>query len=289
MTVVVATAGMLLSAGSADAAHTGGLVYPPGLLESLPDVSNNAGGVSGDSVACPSSHPHPTGGGVLIEGVDSLLGLEVHATSPTLLNDGWKIRANNSSGADAQMTIFAICATGQYLYPSVTKSVAAGHVRGAKVTCPAGTNVVGGGIIAVGGDHHVEVASSEPADGPDADHKPDDAWFGIANNGMARAIHMQVHAVCARRGRYTVVAGTRTLLPTDDIATSAVLCPAGTRVTGGGTAIEGASTDLEVHDGFPIDGSDTDTTRDDGWQGTAYNDGATSSAHMRVYAICKHV
>ena len=62
--VVVATAGVLLATGSADAAHTGGLVYPPGLLESVPDVSNNGDGVTGDSVACPGSHPHPTGGGV---------------------------------------------------------------------------------------------------------------------------------------------------------------------------------------------------------------------------------
>ena len=100
---------------------------------------------------------------------------------------------------------------------------------------------------------------------------------------------MQVHAVCAKHGRYTVVAGTRTALPSDDLATSVVLCPTGTRVTGGGTAIDGASTDLEVHDGFPIDGSDADTTRDDGWQGTAYNDGTGSTSHMKVFAICKRV
>ena len=137
----------LLAAGSADAAHTGGLVYPPACLEPVLDVSNNGDGVTGDSVACPKSHPHPTGGGVLIEGSDPKLDLEVHTTSPTLFNDGWKVQANNSSGADAQMTIYAICATGDFVYRSVTLSVAAGHVKGAKVTCPAGTKVVGGGVV----------------------------------------------------------------------------------------------------------------------------------------------
>ena len=197
--------------------------------------------------------------------------------------------ANNSSGTDAQMTIYAICASGQYVYPHKTVSVAPGHTNAAKVSRPAGTKVVGGGVVGIGGDHSVEVGSSEPADGHDANHKIDDAWFGVANNGTNASIHMEVDAVCAKHGQYTVIAGPRTALPNNAIATSAVACPHGTRVTGGGTDVTGGTTDSEVHDGFPIDGSDADTIRDDGWQSTAYNDNSGSLQHMKTFAICKTV
>ena len=59
----------------------------------------------------------------------------------------------------------------------------AGDVNFAKARCPAGTKVTGGGLRTIGGDHSVEVSSSVPADGRDSDHKPNDAWFGVATNG----------------------------------------------------------------------------------------------------------
>lgn len=284
--VLVATGGMLAGVDTAAAAGTGGLSYPPRLLQALPDASENGDGVTGGSDGCPQSHPHPVGGGVNLQGPDPDLDLEVHATGPA--GNAWRVQANNSSGSDAQMTIYAICATGQYVYPHQTVSIAPGHTNAAKVSCPAGTKVVGGGVAIIGGDHTAEVGSSEPADGPDANHKIDDAWFGTAGAG-ADSLSMKVEAVCAKHGSYVVKVGTRTPLPDNDVAISVVLCPAGTRVTGGGVDIDGASTDLELHDGFPIDGSDVDGLPDDGWQSTVYNDGSGELHHMKTFAICKRV
>lgn len=287
MAALVATSGMLVTIGTATAAGSGGLSYPPGLLQPLPDDSATGDGVTAGSVVCPSGHPHPVGGGVKIEGSDPDLDLEVHATAPS--GNKWRALANNNSGSDAQMTIYAICAIGDYTYPHKTVNIASGHTNAAKVSCPVGRKVVGGGVSINGGNHSDEVTSSEPADGHDVNHKIDDAWFGSAGAGGAAAVTMTVTAVCAKHGTYVVKVGTRTNLVNNGLATSVVLCPSGTRVTGGGTDIDGASTDLELHDGFPIDGSDTDGLPDDGWQSTAYNDGSGQLHHMKTFAICKLV
>jgi hypothetical protein len=289
LATLVASTGALVATDGAALAATGGLSYPPALLTSVPDAGDTGDGVTSGEVNCPSGHPNPTGGGVDIAGSDPHLDLETKSSAPSVLHNGWDVQANNSSGTDAQMTVFAICTSTHLVYIHKTASIPAGGTRSAKAKCPAGTKVVGGGVSTVGGDHSVEVNSSEPADGNDADHKPDDAWFGTAGNGLGAALTMEVDAVCTSHGHYTVVVGPRTTLPNKSIATSAVACPHGTRVTGGGTEIDRPSTDLEVHDGFPIDGSDADTTRDDGWQSTAYNDGSGSVAHMKTFAICKKV
>ncbi len=119
--------------------------------------------------------------------------------------------------------------------------------------------------------------------------KIDDAWFGIAGNGSTAPVTMTVTAVCAKHGTYVVKVGTRTAVPDGTSATTTVRWPSGTRVTGGGIDIDGADTHLELHDGFPIDGSDADIFPDDGWQGTAYNDGSGQVHHMKTFAICKQV
>ena len=79
------------------------------------------------------------------------------------------------------------------------------------------------------------------------------------------------------------------MLPSDTVATSVVVCPHGTRVTGGGTDIDGGTPDFEVHEGYPVDQGDADTIPDDGWQSTAYNDGSGVTRHMKTFAICKSV
>jgi hypothetical protein len=188
------------------------------------------------------------------------------------------------------MVIWAICATGatdDFKYPHKTVNIASGHTNHAKVSCPAGYKVTGGGVAINGGNHSDEVTSSEPADGKDADHKINDAWFGIAGDGGPGPVTMTVTAVCALHGTYVVKAGPSTNLVNNGAALSVVLCPSGTIAVGGGADIDGASTDLELHDTFPFDGNDADTTPDDGWQSEAYNDQSGHLHHMKTFAICK--
>jgi hypothetical protein len=190
------------------------------------------------------------------------------------------------------MVIFAICANGataDFAYPHKTVHIASDHTNFAKVSCPTGMKVTGGGVAINGGNHSDEVTSSEPADGNDADHKINDGWFGSAGDGGPGPVTMTVTAVCARHGSYVVKAGTAKSLPNNGAATQTVMCPTGSIVVGGGTHIDGQSTDLELHDGFPVDGADADTTPEDGWQSTAYNDGSGALHHMKTFAICKRV
>ncbi len=287
---LVVAAGMMLATGGVASAASGGLSYPPRFTKGLPDDSATGDGVTSGSVLCPNGHPHVVGGGVDIEGADPNLDLEVKSTSPSSTSGGgWSISANNSSGSAAQMTIYAICATGDYTYATRTVTIPAGDTNAAKARCPAGRKVIGGGVATHPGDHSVEVFISRPADGSDANSRLDDAWYGAAGNGTDSAVSMRVFAVCAKHGTYTVKVGPSVTVLDFDSATSTVKCPSGTRVTGGGASIDGASTDVELHDSFPIDGPDDDAFADDGWQSTMYNDLSGHTRHMRTYAICKHV
>jgi hypothetical protein len=252
----------------------------------VPDASVNGSGVTFGVLLCPDDHKHSTGGGAALSGTDPNLDLELHSTYP--LGDlQWNIDANNSSGNPAQMTMYAVCSKANFQYPRVKVDVKPGSSRVAHVACPAGTKVVGGGVLMDGGDHSVEVGSSEPSDGPDSNSKPDDAWSGTGNNGTAGTIQMRVGAVCTSHGSYKVVESARTPLPDAAAATAEALCPTGTRVTGGGVDIRGVDPSLEVQSSFPIDTGDIGFEPDNGWSGTAYNDDSGQPDHMSTFAICQ--
>jgi hypothetical protein len=279
----------LLNSLGASAATTGGnLTYPTAHTQSLPDDSGTAAGVTSDEVGCPSGFPNPVGGGIRIDGSDPALDLEVHASAPT--TSGWRVAGNNNSGSTAQMTTFAICAKGTYLTPHSTVTIKPGFSKTLKVSCPAGTQVIGGGVSIVGGDHADEVRASEPADGNDADHAIGDAWFGAAGNGGATRVHMTVRAICdGSSATYTIKWHAPVLLTTNHKNSSQVMCPAGSRVVGGGADITGANTNMEIHDMYPIDGSDADSLPDNGFKATGYNDGDPGTRQLITFVICKVV
>jgi len=74
-------------------------------------------------------------------------------------------------------------------------------------------------------------------------------------------------------------------LPTGAVVGRSALCPAKTRVTGGGVQTSGSDKDIEVVSTFPIDGADRGATPDDGWFGRASNDSG-SEEEVTVFAIC---
>ena len=279
----------LLGSAGASAATTGGnLTYPAPHTQALPDDSGTAAGVTGDDVGCPTDFPNPVGGGIRIDGSDPGLDLEVHASAPTAT--GWHVEGNNNTGSTAQMTTFAVCAKGTYFYPHQTVTIKPGHAKSLKVSCPAGTNVIGGGVTIVGGDHADEVSASEPADGNDADHAIGDAWYGAAGDGSSVKVHMTVQAICdGSTASYKIKWHAPVLLLTNHKNSSQVNCPAGTRVVGGGADIDGLNTDMEIHDMYPVDGSDADSIPDNGFKATGYNDGDPATRHLITFVICKVV
>lgn len=270
---------VILAVGSALGA--GGLRYP----SRQRNVSSAEPGRTNATAKCPAAKPHPTGGGVEVDGDESQLDLEVGSTLPTRHHNGWRGGANNSSPSNAQMTTTAICGHGAYVYKTVKRKLAVGKAVQKKALCPAGTKVVGGGVGA-SGDHGVEVGASEPSDGGDHDSKADDAWLGRESNSSSKRTVMKVTAVCAKRGKFAYVRGPATALLNHTQGTVSVSCPASTQVTGGGIDVSGKSTNIEVGDTFPTDDGDPGTTPDNGWSATGNNDGSGATRGMRAFAIC---
>ena len=270
---------VILAAGAALAA--GGLSYPA----KQKSVSSAEPGRTAESVNCPAAKPHVTGGGVEVAGDESGLELEVGSTLPKSKHNGWRGGANNSSLSDAQMTTTAICAKGKMVYRSAKKAVAVGKAEQAKAKCPAGTNVVGGGVGAPG-DHGVEVGATEPSDGGDRDSKADDAWLGRESNSSSAKTRMTVTAVCATRGKFAYVRGPAKSVHNNTQVSASVSCSGSQQVTGGGVDVTGKSTDVEVADTFPRDDGDPGTKPDNGWRAGANNDGSGRTRSMRVFAIC---
>jgi hypothetical protein len=279
----------LLGSGAASAATVGGnLAYPATHTQSLPDNSSTGSGVTSDAVACPSDVPNAVGGGIRIDGSDPGLDLEIHASAPAA--GGWSVAGNNNTGANAQMTTFAVCAKGTYLYEHATVKIRPGRSKSLKVSCPAGTQVIGGGVSIIGGDHASEVSASEPADGADADHGIGDAWYGAAGNGSSTTAKLKVQAICdGSTATYKIKWHTPVALTTNHKNSAQVMCPAGTRVVGGGADIDALNTDAEIHDMYPIDSSDADSIPDNGFTATGYNDGDPATRHLITFAICKFV
>ena len=270
--------------GTAAGAGSGGLEYLT-KSKSVPSTDSR----EFDAVFCPHGQSQIIGGGVEITGDNSDLGLEVGSTSPTRGGDpgSWFAEAINSSASPAQMTVTAICARGRFAYQRRERLVAAGGQDQLKAPCPAGTKVTGGGVITATDSLKVDVASTEPFDGPDPGSTPDDGWLGTANNGKSSSTRMVVLAACAKSGHYRYVHSAREPLPDNSEASAEARCPAGTTVTGGGIDNSGIDIGAEIRSTFPFDGGDIGFTPDDGWEGSANNDDTGRSERMQAFAICR--
>ena len=226
-------------------------------------------------VACPAGHRHVTGGGIFTSGGSLPVDVETGSTAPSG-GGAWLGEANNDTEETASMTVTAICKKhGKFRYPDTHKANPGGGQILKGVNCPPGTKLTGGGVE-TNGDHSVEVASTEPADGPDKNSKRDDRWIGAANSGG-----MTVTAVCAKTGTagiYRYTKSNRKDLPKNEIATAIANCPSGTHVTGGGVDVTGIDEDLEVKSSSPAETG--------GWLGTAINT-SDQDEKVQAFAICK--
>ncbi len=274
--IVVATAGGRSSRVSKrDTTLEGHLLYVS-RDKDVPKPPESPSGRTSALVGCPTSHPHLTGGGIDTRGGSLPADVEVGSTGPAT-RASWLGEANNDTEADATMTVTAICKkAGKFRYHDVEKADPGGGQILKGSNCPPGTKLTGGGVE-TNGDHSVEVASSEPADGPDKNSKRDDRWVGAANNGS-----MTVTAVCAKVGTagiYKYTESDRADLPDNSIQSRIASCPSGFVVTGGGVDVSGIDDNLEVKASAPLEEA--------AWLGTAINDGSGQDETMRVFAICK--
>ncbi len=270
---------LIVLAAAADA-RASELKYPS-KTKAVPSTLPRQNGRGVAEAACPDSHPHLTGGGVRITGDNSNFDLEVGSTNPEtgVGSDKWLGEANNSSGSAAQMTTTAICAKGRFRYPDGSKSIPPGDQASKRVHCPSGTKVIGGGVSTEGDSPKVEVASTEPFDGSDANSTPDDGWLGSANNGTKSGKTMNVTAICAKTGHYKYFHSATRPLPENSTVSASAGCPLGTAVTGGGVDNSGIDIGAEIQSTFPFP--------DEDWLGSANNDNTGQAETMQTFAICK--
>jgi hypothetical protein len=287
---VLALAGTAVAISTATASGGGGLEYRVD-----DQILANDGLRNKIDEFCPN-HTSVTGGGVQLRGLHE--DLELVSSTPQDLNgdgkpdDGWLGDATNASPKAEFMAVFAICDKhGKYRYPSHETSLPSnGGGAARQVNCPSGTSVTGGGVDTSGNNHKIELARSFPVDGPDGNHRADDAWFGAATNGSGSEQSITVFAICAVSGNYKYLQQSE-FLADEEIDNQRVDCPPGTQVTGGGVDAgdfnSGDPTGVEVRMSFPFDGPDKDTLPDNGWVGGANNDNAGVLKNFKTFAICK--
>jgi hypothetical protein len=187
----------------------------------------------------------------------------------------------NSMPNGSTLKVYAICAQPDR-FTLVAKTgglTQANHEFTVSVRCPSGTHVTGGGVYGEGDDR---IIASNPLDGKDADHKPDDGWTGteFAEQDFK---HVTTVAICVKGMRLRYVHADKTSTATGVLGATA-RCPAKTAVSGGG-AIVGGGTGVVLHSSQPADVGDSNSTPEDGWYAETY--AFASGRTITTYAICK--
>jgi hypothetical protein len=113
-----------------------------------------------------------------------------------VLDDAWVAGADTASGQTQYADATAICGEGDYEYVKASNSVSAGDQGGARVHCPGGTQLAGGGFAVTGATSTVALSSMFPRDGADPDRAPDDVWVARIDDlgGVDRTLI--AYAVC---------------------------------------------------------------------------------------------
>ena len=296
---VLITAGVLaslaatLAAVHAPAARRSAARRSPALKyldrsRAVPDASVNGDGVTNGALVCPNSHPNAVGAGAELDGDVLSLDLELH--SATVSDENAFVQANNSSGSAGSMVAHAICARGTIRYVEHEADFGPGTVSDVSVSCPPHTKVVGGGVLAQENEpdplrHQTEVGDTRPADGQDANSKPDDGWTATITNEPNVDTLVRVTAACARRGTYKVVSSDQKPLPNNHQVSTTARCPRHSALASGGVTITNNDPDLEVAGSFPVGGGRQGDPN--GWRGVANNQGTGETEHTRAWAVCK--
>jgi hypothetical protein len=242
----------------------GGISYVSATTESVP-----AGGVGIELVACPDARPNPLGAGIYPSGEAG----EAYAQWLYPASGGeygaWG-GFRNVGGQSKTATVFAMC-TGRRVKKRYTPPIPVPpqQSRSARVKCPKGTHVTGGGA-----NIDIRLVSSHPFDGGDANRAPDDGWAARAYNYTTDPDHIQVlaHCLASKRLRYRTSSAFEANCPDDG------------HLTGGGVKHRASEASLAwINTSAPLDtplGGDTDSIPDDRWYARL------PSYPRTVYAIC---
>lgn len=97
-------------------------------------------------------------------------------------DDGATVFAHNTTGIGGDTRVHAMCGPGKVRYPSRTAMLRLGDTKTAKISCPAGTRVLSGGVYLDGSNSDVHLHALLPFDDGDGNSRPDDGWKVKASN-----------------------------------------------------------------------------------------------------------
>ena len=197
-----------VEASHLDEAKTKMLGWATCLRERDTETSTHVEGITagpiseGASVECPDSLA-VLGGGVRTTGeatswvINSLAPIDT-ADMDMTRDDGWQAYMGYGGAATANFLVDVTCGEDlpQYVSKSVDLPVSIEGVR-AKMKCPAGTHVTGGGGFLSGNSLEARQLATKPIDLKDKDKAPDDGWHVRAANSEGAMKTLTVHAICA--------------------------------------------------------------------------------------------
>ncbi len=298
VTVIVISAALAIGGASAALAGTepdpndgdvvlgtaGGLRYSAEVLPLSGTVHYNH-----PEAGCGRQTRHAVGGGWLITGAplsgrkgESQQPVDYVSDADTYPDEGWS--ASAFASVDGNVTGFAICERGTMpAYQLHEELNGTTHVRTANLQCAPGTGHIVGGGVSIATSNSYTIAS-RPADGPDADHRPDDGWFGKVYDTNASGIGGFGSSSVCQTGVVHYEHASAHAQPGHSVAKVA-RCPAGTHVADGGGTISGPGDQVHLAGSYPVDTADGGHVPDDGWKTLAFN-GSGSKQKLSTYAVC---
>jgi hypothetical protein len=198
----------------------------------------------------------------------------------------WRSTGVNLAGGVKDMDFYGVCKESGRKGTRIVmakRMVDPGEKGTAKVRCPDGYRVIGGGVISA----DPIVLATVPFDGGDSDDETDDGWkaSAINNQGVARPVKAQ--AICRKAGTWSLAyIQSGVGLIANGTTAYTRLCPNTGVAVGGGGAIIGPAGTGRIFETFPHDSGDMDVTPSEGWTAELKNLSA-SPQQGTVDVICK--
>jgi hypothetical protein len=149
----------------------------------------------------------------------------------------------------------------------------------ARVSCPAGTHVLGGGGKSSGKFKTQRLVGSSPFDDDDGNDDPDDGWRIAVDNLRKHTRHITAYATCAPLADLSYES-TKTTVPQHVRVAAKTYCPGGEYVIGGGLTQTGPVGKVKL-----VESRFEEAVAHDGWWG-----GIDNISHrkvpLKVFTIC---
>jgi hypothetical protein len=191
-------------------------------------------------------HTVPLGGGAFLE--TSSFDATISSSFP--LSNGWSVDVNNTSGADAQFAVYAVCIKKPkaYVQQHATSPVSTDSQTRLGATCPKGEDLLGGGARAGSSSPLVTLNSSYPGS--------TQTWFVTVNNPLPSSTDVSIFRVCGKlssRTDYEIFAAPSVDNPAGQVTETDAECPGGQSVLAGGIRSSGGLY-VSINTSFPIKG-----------------------------------